>query len=84
MGVNETVDKLLSYIYNSVNNSSHTLAIFFDLKKAFDTVNQSILLLKLQRAGVRGKCLNLLTDYLNGRSHKCFVNNLLSSQQSVP
>ena len=38
-----------------------------DLNKAFDTVNHSILVEKLDRVGIRGRRLSFLTDYLSER-----------------
>ncbi len=45
------------------------LAVFFDVKGAFDSVWHEGLLLKLARAGVTGKMLRWLSDYLSGRGY---------------
>ena len=50
------VDK---YVLNS-KNGSKLFACFIDLKKAFDTVWQDGLFLKLQKAGIDGKLFNVI------------------------
>ena len=50
--------------------------VFLDLKKAFDTINHSILLSKLYSYGVKGNAYELLSSYK--RTQKCAVNGVLS------
>ena len=52
---------------NNINDEKVTGSIFFDLKKAFDLVDTTILLKKLCHYGFRGPAFNLLQSYLTGR-----------------
>jgi len=70
-----TIHPLTIFINNlttSLNKKEHSIAIFCDLRKAFDTVNHKILLTKLANLGVRGVELLWFKNYLAGR--KQFVN----------
>ena len=52
--------------------------IFFDLKKAFDTMDHSTLLQKLEFYGVRSQTLAWFKSYLIGRKQKTLVGGELS------
>lgn len=59
------------------------VAVFLDLKRAFETVDRDILLQKLDRYGIRNTELNWFKSYLLGRRQKTKVNNLLSDATNV-
>ena len=54
-------------LYKSLDNDLHTIGIFIDFSKAFDTVNHSVLCSKLEHYGIHGNMLNLITSYLCDR-----------------
>ena len=57
-------------VLRAMNDAKITLATFIDLRKAFDTVNHSVLLKKLRHLGVTGKMLEWCISYVTGRSQK--------------
>ena len=54
-------------IESAMENRMHTVGIFIDLSKAFDTLDHSIMLDKLDHYGIRGIAKKLLGSYLIGR-----------------
>ena len=59
---------LVTDLLESFKNKSYTICMFLDLKKAFDTIDRSILIQKLYNYGVRGNFLNMLKNYLQNRT----------------
>ena len=52
--VNAHVQELLAKILHSQEDGHQTASIFMDLSKAFDTLNNDLLLQKMERYGIRG------------------------------
>ena len=63
------VQTAISSVITSLNSSYHTMGIFIDFSKAFDTIQHSILLLKVYHYGhgIRGTAYDLIKDYLTNR-----------------
>ena len=53
------------------------IAVFLDIAKAFDSVDNVILLQKLEHYGIRGNTLLLFQRYLLNRTHRTFCNSVL-------
>ncbi len=72
-----------NFITDALNNKKYALAIFCDLRKAFETVNHDILLNKLQMMGVRENELDWFKNYLSGRKQFVFIDGKCSSLRDI-
>ena len=69
--------ELIGEICKGLDQGKHTIALFIDLSKAFDTIDHNILFQKLYRYGIRGTALNWFKSYLEHRTiqAKCEVSS---------
>ena len=72
-------DKILS----ALDRKEHAVGVFFDLSKAFDTVNQEIIFDKLYHYGIRGLALDWVKCYFNERSQFVEYNGLRSTPHKI-
>ena len=61
----------------------HNIAVFLDLKKAFDTVDHVILLRKLENIGARCKELTWFRHYLQDRRQAVVIDGVTSSEATM-
>ena len=81
-----TTHALLTCIGNishAIDQRLHTIGIFLDFSKAFDTINHDILLHKLFHYGIRGKALEWFRSYLSNRKQFVDLNNNLSTSRPI-
>ena len=81
-----TVDaalRLVEEIRNMKNLKKDPLMLLLDLQKAFDSVDHSILLGKLENYGIRGCNFCLLKNYLSERYQYIHINNTVSTKRQV-
>ena len=69
--LNYSVNKLLE----AVDAKKHVIGIFIDLSKAFDTIDHTKLMFKLENYGIRGRCFKLLESYMSNRSQYTNIFN---------
>ena len=77
------VIEMVEKITDAIDNNLYPVGIFIDLKKAFDTINHSILIDKLKNYGIRGIASTWLTSYLSNRKQYVEYNNVKSNIQAV-
>ena len=70
---------LIDEITKALDEEKYAVSLFLDLSKAFDTVNHSILLSKLDLYGIRGNANQWFRSYLRNRKQKVFVNGVESN-----
>ena len=70
--------ELIDNIKDQMNSNKYAAGLYVDLKKAFDTVDHSILLAKLDNYGIRGVVLKWFRSYLSDRSQYTLTNNTQS------
>lgn len=70
----------LTKFKNYIDDNKYIVAVFLDFKRAFETIDRTILLKKLEYYGICGTALKWLSDYLTNRKQKCKINNTYSDE----
>ena len=72
----DAIGELTGKILKSKEYGEHTISVFLDLSKAFDTLDYNILFKKLEIYGIRGIALDWFKSYLSERTMqtKCIIN----------
>ena len=80
---NMALINLIESITTSIDKKKCTVGVFVDLKKAFDTINHSLLLKKLDHYGVRGAVNDWVATYLQGRNQFVQVDDCFSQLRNI-
>ena len=70
-------------IKKTMEDKKYGCGVFIDLKKAFDTVNRDILLLKLEHYGIRDIALSWFKSYLSNRTQYVHINGINSDLKDI-
>ena len=75
-----TIDALVELTETVRMRQQHSIIVsfFLDLKNAFDTINHTFNLKKLERYGIRGNCWKRFNFYLSNRMQHVVINGTSS------
>jgi hypothetical protein len=73
----------MNFLYQNLDSDQVVLSIFLDFRKAFDTVDHTILISKLQFYGVRGVALDWFQSYLFNRQQYTVINDCKSNLRNI-
>ena len=87
-GTEDVLARIEEAIYSAFSQKKKLYAIFFDIRKAYDTAWRYGILRTLKRFGVRGNMGNFIANFLKNRTFKVKVSDALSTgfpqDQGVP
>lgn len=75
--------ELTEEISAAIDKKDYFVSIFVDFKKAFDTIDHTILLKKLSKYGIRGVAHKRVTSYLDNRKQFVQINDAKSELLNI-
>lgn len=87
-GTDDALFEHVRFLTETLEAGRSAVAVYFDIRKAFDTVNHSILLQKLYACGIRDFMFNWFKSYLSSRQYMTKINGIssesITSKYGVP
>ena len=83
LSTNIALTRVTEGILINIDNKLITGAVFIDLRKAFDTVDHTLLIAKLKNIGFSAPVINWFTSYLSSRTVVTSINNITSTPKPV-
>ena len=80
---NHAILSIIDKIQQAIEEKSHSCGIFLDFSKAFDTVDQNILIKKIEKYGIRGIANEWFVSYLSNRKHFVTIDNISSDLSPI-
>ena len=74
---------IIDKIQKAIENRNYSCGIFLDFSKAFDTIDRTILIKKLEYYGIRGVAKKWFISYLSNRRQIVTVNGVQSEENSI-
>lgn len=82
----DTIDNLINIhndIYKGIQNKQYTVAVFFDITKAYDMLWQEGLLHKLNKINITGNMFNFIKDFIQKRTIQVKIGNTISQKYTL-
>lgn len=83
LSTQDAVYLLTSRLYQNLDKGLHSMCVFLDIAKTFDTVNHSQLMRVLENMGFRGTSYKLMNSYLEDRKQYVSINDIISSEKKI-
>lgn len=77
------LNQAFNVIHDTLNKKKQITGLFFDMSRAFDTVDHHLLIAKLTKAGIRGPPNDWIRSYLYQRSQQVEINGSCSEKNIV-
>ena len=79
----DVISSLIESVYDAFDDKKHTVDVFLDLKKTFNSINHSILLLKLKNYVMRGVACSWFSSFFRNQKQCVKVIQELSDCEII-